>query len=1330
MSGSAITSMSDDDFLDPDSEAPPVNTITGTAGDDVVDTAGASAGVTGGAATAGNDEILGLDGNDTLSGGAGDDVILGGTGADALSGEGGNDTLWGNDGADILLGGEGDDSLYGAADQYNGTDTSSNTLFGGTGNDTLIGSRGDDTLYGEDGNDSLHGDSGADFLSGGAGDDVLDASIGITGDSSSNTLTGGEGNDTLYGSSGDDLLAGGAGADNAQGGGGNDTFSFDEALSGTGAVTAGALANLSATAVTLGSTTVAAATALDPSGSTDTFRSIENVVGTARADRFWGNDRANTFTGNGGSDSFYGGAGNDRFIGTADSSSAVFYRLGGLQEATTGVQVNLSGALVAGIAARTGLDGQGGTDSFGTGIRHVGGTSFADVLVGDGSLTLYSYLNGGQGADALWAGAINDFTVASYSGNPGGITANLAAGTVTDGWGDVDTLNGVRHVLGSGSDDVMNAGGVGGNFIASLGNDSYSASGAARRTVDYRSNVTGLEGGVTVAYATMTSGTVAKAAGGTDTLAFITDILGTAFADSFTGPASGASAFTLRFRPGAGNDAITASGNGRIAVDYSDATKGIIANLATGVVSQDGFDGADTLTGVLRLRLSNHDDTVTGSAGNDTFEVLNHQGSKVLAGAGGFDAYRFQGPGKIVASIASGTVAKYDTLGGLGGTDQISGMEYLVGGDGNDTLNGGSGNENFHGGRGTDLINGGDGVDFLQMDDQSANAPAITTGVRVNLSGGDVVAGGVTLAANTAIDAWGTSDTVLNLESVGGTAFADILVGVAGATPSTFTFLNGNNGADTLVAPEGATRVVANYGNDVDADASGITADLGAGTATDGWGNADTLIGIRAVQGGAFKDSLTGSSAGGELLLGQGGDDTLSGGGGGDTLNGGDGNDTLTGGFGTDSLFGGAGNDLLDAGSGGVGMMEVEFLSGGTGDDVYAIRGGSQSVYEAAGEGADVAFVFTDGWTSFSSIETLSLQGTATRVNGGTANEVIYANATLGSNIFAGNGNDTLIGGSGTDTLGGGDGNDTFFGNGGNDTFFGGNGDDLFFVSTGGTFTGEVSGGGTDTALVNADAWTLTGNVEAALLYGAGRALATVTAATLASFADAGTTLAGSGGDDTLYGGTFADTLYGNSGKDWLIGGGGADRMEGGAGDDLYVIADATDLAVEFAGSGADVAFVSTDGWTAPEFLETAVLTDAARVLSGGGGAQVLIGNAAGGNTLDGGAGNDTLVSSAFGDTLVGGAGDDVISAAGGADVFLLDAAGFGGDLVTGAQAGAFALRFAAASGITAMAQVTVIDFGFVEAFSSTVVQAATAEGTITFTGLTGQQVTDAITFA
>jgi choice-of-anchor C domain-containing protein len=97
-------------------------------------------------------EIEATNGDDTGNGSAMDDV---------LNGLGGEDTLFGNDGNDQLFGGAGADDM-----------------FGGQGNDLLEGGTGDDHLEGNSGNDTLNGGEGNDVLVGGDGDDKLTGDSG------------------------------------------------------------------------------------------------------------------------------------------------------------------------------------------------------------------------------------------------------------------------------------------------------------------------------------------------------------------------------------------------------------------------------------------------------------------------------------------------------------------------------------------------------------------------------------------------------------------------------------------------------------------------------------------------------------------------------------------------------------------------------------------------------------------------------------------------------------------------------------------------------------------------------------------------------------------------------------------------------------------------------------------------------------------------------------------------------------------------------------------------------------------------------------------------
>ena len=98
-----------------------------------------------------------------------------------------------------VIGSNGNDSITG--------NSSNNTLSGGEGNDTLSGKSGNDTIYGDSGDDNISGDEGNDFLTGGSGNDNISGGSGVDtlmGNSGNDTLSGGEGNDFLYGHDGFD----------------------------------------------------------------------------------------------------------------------------------------------------------------------------------------------------------------------------------------------------------------------------------------------------------------------------------------------------------------------------------------------------------------------------------------------------------------------------------------------------------------------------------------------------------------------------------------------------------------------------------------------------------------------------------------------------------------------------------------------------------------------------------------------------------------------------------------------------------------------------------------------------------------------------------------------------------------------------------------------------------------------------------------------------------------------------------------------------------------------------------------------------------------------
>ena len=152
----------------------------------------------------------------------------------------------------------------------------------------MLGGNNTDTLIGGTGNDEIDGFQGADNLSGGAGDD---------------TLNGGGGDDIVDGGAGNDSLVAGTGLgfDTYDGGLGTDKLLFSSTVLGV--------------TVDLG-TGKASGLEID----SDTFTSIEILVGGAGADTLNGDAAANEIFGGagddiidgfGGTDTIHGGAGDD-----------------------------------------------------------------------------------------------------------------------------------------------------------------------------------------------------------------------------------------------------------------------------------------------------------------------------------------------------------------------------------------------------------------------------------------------------------------------------------------------------------------------------------------------------------------------------------------------------------------------------------------------------------------------------------------------------------------------------------------------------------------------------------------------------------------------------------------------------------------------------------------------------------------------------------------------------------------------------------------------------------------------------------------------------------
>ncbi len=686
------------------------------------------------------------------------------------------------------------------------------------------------------GDDVMVAASTGGSMAGGAGNDRM------LGSDSPDTLSGEAGNDMLFGASGNDILAGGAGNDILSGGTGSDTLDYRSA-------TAGTLSNLDSVGRTLNSTAVSAGTARDGLGGTDTVSGIEGIYGSAFADWMFGSSEAETFAGGSGNDTLTGGAGNDTLNGDSGYDTLDY------RSSTAGILANLDSVSRTlngtAVAAGTVRDGLGGIDTV-TGIESVIGTSFADWMIGGSGAETFV---GGAGNDNLNGGAGVDR--ADYSSSTSGIRANLgsisqtlngvavAASTVSDGFGGVDTLTSIERIQGSGYADWMMGSANADTFAGGAGNDNLNG-GSGTDTLDYSGSTAAVLVNLSSAVQTLNSivvaaGTARDGFGGTDTLTSMESVTGSGYGDWMFGSANG-----------------------------------------------------DTLSG------GSGNDNLNGDAGNDT--LIGGTGNDSLAGGTGYDVvdYRSSTAGILVnldtvsqtlngTAVAAGTVRD-----GLGGTDAVSGIESVYGSAYADWLMGSSGAETFVGGAGNDAINGGAGTD-------RADYSTSTSGIRVNLDSVGQTLNGVVVAARTASDGFGGIDTLTSIERVQGSSYADWILG--GSSADTFAggagndSLNGGAGIDTLDYSGSTAAVLVNLGTASQTLNATVVA---AGTARDGLGGTDTLSNLENITGSAYNDFIYGGAAA----------------------------NLFDSGAGNDWLFGGAGADIFLRRAGGGTDTVADYLDG------------------------------------------------------------------------------------------------------------------------------------------------------------------------------------------------------------------------------------------------------------------------------------------------------------------------------------------------------------------------------------------------------------------
>ena len=480
------------------------------------------------------------------------------------------------------------------------------------------------------------------------------------------------------------------------------------------------------------------------------------------------------------------------------------------------------------------------------------------------------------------------------------------------------------------------------------------------------------------------------------------NFIGNAGADAF-----GAGDFNDIFTGRAGNDTL----NGQFGYDranYGAATGPISVQLAagTGTGANASGVGTDTLKSIELVTGSNYADTFDATGFNSTSQ---NAGSTVTANvAGTFNEFEGRGGDDVItgngvtrvsylhatsgvtvtfnnanptnswASAASGAsgIATGDAS---TGTDHFTGV-YSVRGSNFDDVFHGSNNpsgtaENFEGMGGNDLIDGGGGFDRAVY-----NFAHDGVGITVNLAAGTVTGGPDT-----------GSDTLLSVEGIWGTTFADLYNATGFTATSTnagssgvngsgaaFNEFEGDAGNDTVIG-NGNTRVAYYHST------GGVVVTLGSGGSGDAYGN-DTVghdhfnSGVNAVRGSEFNDIITGN----------GGNNTLEGLNGNDVLDGGGGNDTLIGGIGADIFvykpgYGVSTNTDFSHGTGD--RIDLRAFSGihSISDLNFSVAGNILTITSAAGGFHDAG-------------HKIVIQGYDPVTNPVTASDFIF-NATAGSSV-------------------------------------------------------------------------------------------------------------------------------------------------------------------------------------------------------------------------------------------------------------------------------------------------------------------------------------------
>gem|GEM_PF-6201668 len=778
--------------------------------------------------------ILGS-GNDDLRGSLVDNVLEGRGGNDILDGALGNDTLLGGDGNDILKSGFGNNIIDGGTGtntvQYAQSETGINvnqslvddndyysvvngdytdqvkniSRFEGTNfNDTIVGDTSNQQYYGLEGDDIIDGGEGLDIIDGGDGNDLATyASLADSVSVSSNRVTDSNGNienlvnieriagtnfndnfvgtvdDNIYlGLDGDDEFIGTLGNDLITGGSGTDHLDYSSLSS----------------ALTLNAPQEFVTTTDDASLRTD-FSGIERVTGSSNIDLIDYSTADNNVTANlttnivqeSGKQSFnvldfeniITGQGNDTITGNIGNNiinsrqgddniyatDGIDTINGGLGTDTFHINTTQDGSINLDAQTITGFTGEfiendtiidiENITQTGDGNTTLTGNASDNTFItggGDDNITFSSgndTIDSGSGIDTFDYSNINSDTNFNLSVLDDNGYANFTSGS------NVTRIRNIENITATAQDDVI-TGNDSNNIINAGDGDDLIDGGAGLDTID------GGEGTDTATYeslnaaVTVSGDTIFDINGNIETVTNIENITGTNYNDTFNSDAGN-------------NNYLGADGD-----DIFDAS-----------VGTDNFQGGDG-TDILHFNAIDTNVSLTIDLGQADFKTA-------IGGAVNTSFNRIE---SIIGSFQSDTVTYASTsedvtvnlqtnfATGLGGDADynISGIENVTGGSGNDRIAGDSFTNFLDAGAGNSDV-------LLSTTNQDGTLNLALLGNQISgYTGGDEE-----LTGDTVVNFEGFEHTGTGNQIVTGSTLDNII-----RTGSGDDIINGGAGADTL----------------------------------------------------------------------------------------------------------------------------------------------------------------------------------------------------------------------------------------------------------------------------------------------------------------------------------------------------------------------------------------------------------------------------------------------------------------------------------------------------------------------------------------------------